>query len=502
VTEAAPLEDLATGAGFLSPPSTAVEVRVEYYVEAGEGSVSHHEKAFMPNGEVLYDQAVPVHYAVGSGVRGRSYLTNHDGVLCMSPMSWYSGKGCWDFSPGYQMKNQHFERRIRDGCLTCHSGRMAAIKGLPDVYDAVQPFREPAIGCERCHGPGEAHVAYRRRGAAAEGDDPIVNPSALEPRKRDAVCFQCHLVGEERVPRFGRGEFDFRPGDDLLAIWTIFVRGTGVEDDQTTEAVSQVEQMVSSACYRKGAGRLGCISCHDPHAVPAEQERVGFYRRRCLECHASTDHRVLRSYDAVAETVQTEQPVLRIFGDDPGLLPEAERNRALGLMMAKSAEKSRELRVLAADAIALLEPWVTGVPEDESAAELLGAAYLVNEDRDAAYETWQRVLTLNPRNESVLSRLLEMCARHDRRDEGVEYARRLIELNPWDHDYYGRLAHLLGQRREYQPAIEAAERAAEIRPSDFWIRGWLAEVYRLTGEPERAAAEDAVRDLLMPKPRP
>jgi hypothetical protein len=61
---------------------------------------------------------------------------------------------------------------------------------------------------------------------------------------------------------------------------------------------------------------------------------------------------------------------------------------------------------------------------------------------------------------------------------------------------------LLAQRGDYEAALRAGERAFEIRPSDFWVRGWLAEVYRLAGQPERAATEEALRNLFMPKPRP
>ena len=31
--------------------------------------------------------------------------------------------------------------------------------------------------------------------------------------------------------------------------------------------------------------QLGCISCHDPHRLPAPAGKAAFYRRRCLDCH-------------------------------------------------------------------------------------------------------------------------------------------------------------------------------------------------------------------------
>ena len=35
-------------------------------------------------------QEMEVHYVIGSGMRGYSYLTNHDGFLFQTPISWYS----------------------------------------------------------------------------------------------------------------------------------------------------------------------------------------------------------------------------------------------------------------------------------------------------------------------------------------------------------------------------------------------------------------------------
>src|SRR5947208_844357 len=48
---------------------------------------------------------------------------------------------------------------------------------------------------------------------------------------------------------------------------------------------SPVEQMYESKCFRARKGALGCATCHDPHRPVAEDERLPFYRTRCLDCH-------------------------------------------------------------------------------------------------------------------------------------------------------------------------------------------------------------------------
>ena len=62
-------------------------------------------------------------------------------------------------------------------------------------------FQGHEIGCERCHGPGELHVAHPE--IIGGRDMTIVNPASLAPSLRDAVCEQCHLQGEKRVLRRG-----------------------------------------------------------------------------------------------------------------------------------------------------------------------------------------------------------------------------------------------------------------------------------------------------------
>ena len=52
------------------------------------------------------------------------------------------------------------------------------------------------------------------------------------------------------------------------------------------DAVGHVEQMAQSRCFAASNGRLGCISCHDPHRLPAPNSKIAHYRERCLKCHA------------------------------------------------------------------------------------------------------------------------------------------------------------------------------------------------------------------------
>jgi Tfp pilus assembly protein PilF len=262
---------------------------VQFLVQRQGDGVVHRQVGRDEKGEPVYESDTPVHYALGSGERGYSYLTDHDGFVFQSPVSWYSDKQIWDASPGFSAKLRA-GRPVMGSCLFCHANRVRPREGYVNRYEEPL-FDGHAIGCERCHGPGERHVKDPGHTDRATGADyTIVNPRHLAPELRAAVCEQCHLVGEAGVVRRGRDLFDFRPGMPLSAFWSLFVRQA--ETDAERKAVGHVEQMYQSRCFLRseerpaeGKRKLGCTSCHDPHQHVGPAERVAHYRARCLECH-------------------------------------------------------------------------------------------------------------------------------------------------------------------------------------------------------------------------
>jgi hypothetical protein len=239
--------------------------------------VFHREAKQDDRGQTVAANEHEVRYVLGSGRRGRSYLVERGNGLFQSPITWYAHAGRWDLSPRYEVWNGHFDRPITAGCLYCHTNRVEMAEDRPPVFHGM------AIGCERCHGPGELHA---RRPEMVNGRDwTIVNPANLEPRAlRESVCEQCHLQGSTRANQPGRSIADYRPGLPLDAFVRVFYsRGDPVT---ARGVIGHVEQMRESRCFQRSGGELGCVSCHDPHRLPAAGERVAYYRGRCLECHA------------------------------------------------------------------------------------------------------------------------------------------------------------------------------------------------------------------------
>ena len=245
-----------------------------FQVERVGDHVWHRRVKAGPDGRPIAESAWEVRFVIGSGTRGFSYLSDRDGYLSETPISWYSQKNLWDLSPGFGPA-QAIGRAVIPDCLFCHANRARHIEGTSNQY-AEPIFAGYAIGCQRCHGPGERHVAARQAGTVtATPDYTIVNPRHLEPALRDAVCEQCHLQGKLRFPGRGRAVDDFRPGLPMELFWSVFNRVA--EPGESQKAVGQVEQMEQSHCFAAGSDteRLSCISCHDPHVrvLPAQRVR-------------------------------------------------------------------------------------------------------------------------------------------------------------------------------------------------------------------------------------
>jgi len=215
-------------------------------------------------------------YYIGQGRRGRTYLFSVDGFVFESPVNWYTDRHMWDMAPGYANASEApMNLPVLSSCLDCHvSGIRPPIEGTENRYK-MPLFAQSGVSCERCHGPGSAHV----NGGA------IVNPAKLAPDRRDAICMQCHLEGNAAIERPGRHLYEYRPGDDLSDYVRYYVIADGPAGG--LGANSQFEALAQSMCKKKSGDAMSCISCHDPHRSPSPEERTAFFRTKCLACHGA-----------------------------------------------------------------------------------------------------------------------------------------------------------------------------------------------------------------------
>ncbi len=528
---------------------------LDYSIVRRGGRVFHREARRNGPGQPAIVDEAEVKYVLGSGNQGASFLVDRDGYLFQSPISWFTRERKWDLSPGYRKSNPHFGRGVVETCLYCHANRVEPVEGTVNRYEPPI-FRGHAIGCERCHGPGELHV--RRpfgesgsipggRSAGGGGLDPtIVNPASLEPALRDAVCEQCHLMGQQRVVRLDRRDDDFRPGLPFDAVWSVFVRPSS---RSTEKFVGQVEQMHDSRCYRDSSGRLGCISCHDPHRRPGESERIAFYRGRCLECHggdrgcavpeperrrrqrqddctachmprlgqsdiahaAATDHRIPRKPgaagseegrnlpDGPTQARAGEAPLVLFHGEEAEARRRAESARDLGIALCRSGPR------WAASALPLLEAAVAARPDDLLAWQCRGVVLERLGRPEDGLASFRQALARQPDIETALAGAAHLADRTGQSREAIDHWRRAIRVNPWNAGYHVELARLCFQGRDWNGAIAACRDAVRLDPFGRAARTLLVQALIRRGETAEARAalgelidlDPAGRDELM-----
>jgi tetratricopeptide (TPR) repeat protein len=296
----------------------------------------------------------------------------------------------------------------------------------------------------------------------------------------------------------------------------------------TNKFASQPEQMHESRCFSASSGRLGCISCHDPHVMPAAAEKAAYYRNRCLGCHsdqscrspetarestkpaddciachmprasssnnahvATTNHRIPRRQDAdpkssdlnpsdrayLASLVHFHRDRLR-----PDELTGTDRDRAIALCRSPGD-------VAAAMALPLLEAAVAARTEDLAALESLGEVHGRLRRPAEGLVAYQQALARDPIRQTALEGAAHLAYKAGRNKESVDLWKRAIAVNPWRTDYHADLALAAMQVRDWQTATTASREALRLNPGLLTARAWLVQCYLHLGDREAASRE-------------
>ncbi len=262
-------------------PLTLQSGPLEFQVLAQGGELFQVESQ-KQDGATVWETRHKLEYAIGSGENGISFAVRRGNHLMQAPVSYYSSAKTWALSPGFEQTGAGFNRPIFEECIVCHAGRPQAVPHRDGLYREI-PFAEAAIGCENCHGPGSLHITERSAAKKlALPDTSIVNPGRLPARVAEEICMQCHQGGDVRVLLPGRKYGDFRPGTrliDTMAIVALADRG------KDADLLEHHESMQLSACFRGSKGKLGCLTCHNPHEQPTAAAAPVYFRKACMSCH-------------------------------------------------------------------------------------------------------------------------------------------------------------------------------------------------------------------------
>jgi len=457
-----PVIETPTPAEFTHKPS-GVHYRI--YNEAGHAWLS-----FERPGDPSVRGRKQLLYYIGSGRRGRSYLFETDGFLFESPVNWYADARMWDMTPGYQANREiPLNLPAYTSCLHCHvSGMQLPMKGTANRYPEPA-FTQNGVGCERCHGPGGAHV----NGGA------ILNPAKLTPARRDEVCMQCHLEGKAAIERPGRHLYEFRPGDTLADYTRYFVlvgaRGAGLG------AVSQVEALWQSECKKKSGDVMSCTSCHDPHQSPTPQDRVAYYRGKCLACHGAAFgarhhgnrpdctgcHMPSSGSSDVAHTQVTDHRIPRRPRMAPQLWQDAATQRSAPRPVPFPASQKVEPRDMALAWVSLVQ---SGMSADET------------KERGLLFEG----LKQSPDDPALLSALGYIEQMRGATDEARKLYRKALEFAPESIDAATNLGVIEARAGHVQEAVKLWRDAFQRAPDRSSIGLNIARVYCQAGRGDEA----------------
>ncbi len=277
--------------GSMPMPGTVHDKNLDRYFEVSAGGSDLYQSEYQQasDGREVFRDTRKIDYIIGAGENGFGYIVRRGPYLFEAPLSYYVKGERWELSPGFQFADYGFTRPILTGCIFCHSGRSRPVPGRDDAFEDP-PFEELAIGCENCHGPGGLHVEERRKAGPWKGlsDTTIVNPAKLPLWLADNICMDCHEGGDLRIPQPGKNELDFRPGTPLDRTIAVFSIPLTPARSANSPLLKHYSLMILSKCYLGTAGKLACVTCHDPHRQPAGAEAVAYYRQKCLGCH--TEH--------------------------------------------------------------------------------------------------------------------------------------------------------------------------------------------------------------------
>jgi cytochrome c554/c'-like protein len=214
--------------------------------------------------------------------KGQSYLFWKGDQLFQLPVTYWVETNSWVNSPSYPDGSPHFDKAIIPRCLECHA---SSFEWMPPP---VNRYRKSSlvlgISCEKCHGPGRAHVALHTtapgaaRGAKSQlppgTSEQIVNPAKLPRDRQIDVCGLCHSGNGTPIAP----SLSFLPGDVLDDY--IDIPYSSPEDAVDVHG-NQVQLLKKSRCFQSTT-TLTCNTCHDVHTT---QNNAAAFSAHCLSCH-------------------------------------------------------------------------------------------------------------------------------------------------------------------------------------------------------------------------
>ncbi len=194
-----------------------------------------------------------------------------------------------------------------DSCVVCHEDQSKSIEHSRHGQAKDPRSPQATLGCESCHGPGQAHVDDEAKGH-------IKKFSTLKPADVNQTCLTCH----NRATHAG-WEGSTHEARNLSCTTCHSVHHAQSFERQL---VKPTETQVCSTCHRLQVvkteravahmpvreGKMSCSSCHNPHGSIANVKnlKVGSsVNELCTSCHAEMRGPMLWEHTPVRENCTT-----------------------------------------------------------------------------------------------------------------------------------------------------------------------------------------------------
>jgi tetratricopeptide (TPR) repeat protein len=430
------------------------------------------------------------------------------------PLAWYAESGGhWAMNPGYDNPHPMTHRPIAYECMFCHDAYPEIPATAHRDLSANPVYNDPlpeGIDCQRCHGPGAAHVRAAQTAGASiqEIRAVILNPVRLSNARQMEVCEQCHLETTsrslpDRIRHYDQQPFGYMADQPLAGFNSYFSRDPEKGRTDNFEIVNAPYRLRQSQCYLKSGGALTCETCHNPHDLHKSPESATYYASICMKCHAGelpaqidlhrhpasndcvgchmprrrtedvvhavmTDHLIQRRSPPAKELLAERQeipetPVNAYHGEVKHYLLDGEDSMSTdGLYnaLAQVIDSSN----LEAGIPRLAEAIRAQHPDQPNFSIELGDAMRHSGDLSGAISAYCKALVLDPLSSRAQRRLGSTLGNAGQDEDALAVLEKALEREPANTLLWYEQALIESKLGRREPAIEHLRKALELKP--------------------------------------